>query len=78
MANFDDEILKRTKMVIPPIVDYEVMRGFYDKPSPSKQAVYEKIRSMCPVVESDISIWEHAAYIWARLKNLASQLVMLI
>jgi predicted nucleic acid-binding protein len=56
-------------MLIPSVVDYEIMRGFCHTPSPRKEVVYQNMRVNCPVIEINTAIWKLAASIWALLRK---------
>ena len=60
---FDEAVLYGIGIIIPSVVDYEVLRGFFHKPTPRKETVYNKLRVNCPVVEVDAFIWKRAAFI---------------
>jgi len=70
VKQFDKAVLNGSGIIIPAVVDYEVLRGFYHKPTPRKEAVYNKLRVNCPVVEVDVAIWKRAASIWATLRKM--------
>jgi predicted nucleic acid-binding protein len=69
VKRFDKTAIDGIGMVIPSVVDYEVLRGFCHTPSPRKEAVYHNMRINCPVVEVDAAIWKRAASIWAMLRK---------
>ena len=69
MIWFRKTIERGIPMVIPSIVDFEVMRGFYHTRSRLKEANYEIIRGRYPVIEINANIWDCAAKIWARLRK---------
>jgi len=69
IKQFNKTAISKTSMVIPSIVDYEVLRGFYHTPAPRKEAIYQIIRINCPVVEVNAAIWKRAASIWAMLRK---------
>jgi len=56
-------------IVIPSIVDYEILRGFFHTPSSRKEAAYNIMRLNCPIIEININIWKQAASIWAVLRK---------
>ena len=70
IKQFDKAVINRIGIIIPSIVDYEILRGFCHKPTPHKEAVYNKLRVNCPVVEVDVAIWKRAASIWATLRKM--------
>jgi len=65
---FDEAVFNGIGIIIPSVVDYEVLRGFCHKPTPRKEAVYDKLRVNCPVVEVDTAIWKRAASIGLNIK----------
>ncbi|MCL2264192.1 MAG: PIN domain-containing protein [Defluviitaleaceae bacterium] len=67
---FDKAVINGIGIIIPSVVDYEVLRGFCHKPTPLKETVYNKLRINCPVVEVDATIWKRAASIWATLRKM--------
>ena len=69
VGEFDSAAKNGAQMVIPSVVDYEVLRGFCHTPSPRKEVVYSKMRISCPVIEVNINIWICAASIWAKLRK---------
>ena len=66
---FDGAAKSGIQMVIPSVVDYEILRGFYHSSSPRKEAVYDSMRVYCPVIEINTDIWRCAASIWASLRK---------
>ena len=69
VQHFDKTAISGVGMVIPSVVDYEVLRGFCHTPSPRKEAVYHNMRINCPVVEVNSAIWACAASLWASLRR---------
>ena len=69
MAQFHNAAKNKAPMVIPSVVDYETMRGFYHTPSSRKEANYSRMRHNCPVIEVNADIWDCAASIWAKLRK---------
>ena len=70
VMQFDKTVLNGAGIIIPSVVDYEVLRGFCHKPTQRKEAVYNKLRVNCPVIEVDVAIWKQAASIWAALRKM--------
>ena len=62
VKEFDKLAIAGIRMVIPSVVDYEVLRGFCHTPSLRKEAVYNSMRVNCPIVEVNADIWKRAAY----------------
>jgi len=69
VKKFNKTVLNGNSIVIPSVVDYEVLRGFCHNPKPRKEAVYNNLRINCPVVENNAFIWKRAASIWAMLRK---------
>ena len=69
MTRFRNVAKNKTPIIIPAIVDYEVLRGFYHTPSRHKETTYDKLRMNCPVIEVNTMIWNCAASIWAKLRK---------
>ena len=67
MTKFRDAVKNKTSMVIPKATDYEVMRGFYYRPCPDREAIYNQIKKFCPIIEIEPDMWDCAAKIWAQL-----------
>ena len=70
VKQFDKAVINGNGIIIPSVVDYEVLRGFCHKPTPRKETVYNKLRINCPVIEVDTAIWKRAASIWATLRKM--------
>jgi len=69
-ARLEDALKNNLPMVIPTVVDYEVMRGFRYVPSKHKEAHYTAIRNLIPLAEVDSAVWTQAAIIWANLRKV--------
>jgi predicted nucleic acid-binding protein len=50
-------------LIIPPIVHFEIMRGFLYTPAPGKEI------AECPIDPVTASIWERAAFIYASTRR---------
>jgi len=57
------------KVVIPPIVHFEILRGFLYTPAPGKEMSYRLICGECPIDPVTVSIWERAAFIYAQARK---------
>jgi len=76
-ARFDEMLISQSKgdcgYLIPSVVFYEVMSGFYHTPSKSKQNLFENMcaRQSAPYVFSfsKNAVWDKAAQIYATLKQ---------
>ena len=69
MTMFHNKIKNKMSIVIPSVIDYEMMRGFYHTKNPNKESIYNKLRNNCPIVEVNASIWDCAAALWANLRK---------
>ena len=69
VGQFDNVAKSGIHMVIPSVVDYEVLRGFCHMPASRKEVIYNKLRISCPVEEVNADIWSCAASIWAKLRK---------
>jgi len=58
------------RIVIPPIVHFEIMRGFLYTPAPGKEKSYRIISNECPIEPVTIGIWERAAAIYAKSRKM--------
>ena len=55
-------------VVIPPIVHFEIMRGFLYAPAPGKEMSYHLMCAECPIEPVTVNIWERAAHIYAKVR----------
>jgi len=55
------------RFVIPPFVNYEILRGLFIKPIPSHEKAYDIICDNCSLGEMTINVWERAAHIYVEL-----------
>ena len=69
MIQFRNVAKNKIPMVIPSVVDYEVVRGFCHTKNVGKEATYRKMRLNCRTVEVNADIWKCAASIWATLRK---------
>ena len=65
----EQSLIKGHQIVIPPIVYYEVRRGFKRVSSPKKEKIFAGLCSIFNVGEINISILEIAADIYADSRN---------
>ena len=65
----DTAIDNGNDIVIPPFADYEILRGFYFKPSPLNEKLYSEICEFYPVGVIDSKIWKCGARLYAELRN---------
>ncbi|MDR2167107.1 MAG: PIN domain-containing protein [Clostridiales bacterium] len=72
-ARLNDILDRKDEIVIPPIVFYEVMCGFYHNPSKKKEAVFFGLRKRQLIGQfydfSGDLLWDKAARIFAELKR---------
>jgi len=57
------------RIVIPPIVHFEIMRGFFYSSAPGKEMSYRLICNECPIDPVTTNIWERAAAIYAKTRK---------
>ena len=69
IKQFDKAVVNGIGIIIPSVVDYEVLCGFHHKPTLRKEAVYNNLRVNCPVMKVSAAIWKRAASIWATLRK---------
>ena len=65
--NRDRAVLQGERFVIPPFVNYEMLRGLQIKPVASHEKAYTIIRDNCELGEMTVGTWERAAQIYAEL-----------
>ena len=57
------------EVLIPPIVHFEIMRGFLYTPSPRKEKSYRFLCAKCPIEPVTENIWIKAAQIYATVRK---------
>jgi len=57
------------KLIIPPVVDYEIQRGLLYKPSPKKEKIYFSLRQHYGVGIMTPEIWVKSAHIYVDLRK---------
>ena len=57
----------RARFVIPPFVNYEILRGLIIKPIPSYEKAYNIICDNCSLENMDADTWKQATKIYAEL-----------
>lgn len=63
-----DAALKQgVRLIIPPFVNYEILRGFLCHSAPKREAIYSKMRDNYAIGEMTTVIWEKAAQIYSEL-----------
>ena len=62
-------IKQGVKLIIPPFVNYEILRGFLYQSAPKREAVYTKMRDNYAVGEMTTATWEKAAAIYATTRR---------
>ena len=65
----DIAILAGDKLVIPPVVDYEIQRGLLYKPSPRKEKIYFSLRQHYGVGIMTPEMWVKSAHIYVDLRK---------
>ena len=65
--NKDKALLQGEHFVIPPFVNYELLRGLMIKPITSHENAYAVIRNNCTLGEMTVDAWVYAAKIYAEL-----------
>ena len=65
----DAKIALGNMLIIPPIVHYEMRRGFLYKTAPAKEKMYSEFCSLFSVGEMNYETWEHAASLYADLRR---------
>jgi len=70
ISRFGAEIRKGNSIVIPPIVYYEIRRGFKHKVSPKKEVAFMLLCSKFPIGKMTLPIWEKAAEIYGLRRKL--------
>jgi len=65
----DTAIIAGDKLIIPPIVDYEIQRGLLYKPSPRKEKIYFSLRQHYGVGIMTPEMWVKSAHIYVDLRK---------
>ena len=68
--NFNDAVMRGDDLVIPKVVNYEIMRGFRIANAPKKEATYNTLteaEGCCDVAEMDAFSWARAEQVYADL-----------
>ena len=65
----DKAIEQNACLIIPPVVNYEMRRGFLYKPAPAKEELYRVFRSIFTLGEMNEKVWECAAATYANIRN---------
>jgi len=68
-AKRDEAVAKNERFIIPPVVDYELRRGFLYKPSPKKAPMYFALASHYGIGDMTSQAWFRAADIYASLRR---------
>ena len=64
---FDASVERGDEIAIPPLVHYEMLRGFLCKSAPAKENSYRLLITQYPVSGMNIDSFEHGARIYADL-----------
>jgi predicted nucleic acid-binding protein len=65
----DEVIAAGERIIIPPIVDYEIRRGFLYKSFPKKESIYWSICGHYGIGDMTAEIWMRSANIYADLRK---------
>ena len=65
----NEAVLAGVSFIIPPVVDYEIQRGLFYKPSPKKERIYFALRSHYGVGDMTTEMWVQAAHIYVNLRQ---------
>ena len=68
-AKMDEAVRSGDRFIIPPIVDYEIQRGLFYKPSPKKEKAYFTLRRHYGVGVMTPEMWIQAAHIYVSLRQ---------
>jgi len=66
----DSAMLQGDKVVIPKVVNYEIMRGFQVQSLPKKEISYKILTrqdGFCDIIEMDANSWKRAEKVYAEL-----------
>jgi len=65
----DNALKQGIKLIIPPFVNYEILRGFMYQSAPKREAIYDKMRSIYTIGDMTTATWERAASIYANTRR---------
>ena len=65
----DEAVAAGERFIIPPVVDYEIRRGFFYKSYPKKEAVYLSLTSHYGIGEMTDVAWKRSASLFAELRR---------
>ena len=65
----DNAITQGATLIIPPFVNYEIMRGFLYQSAPKREAVYSKMKDNYAIGEMTTATWEKASSIYASVRR---------
>lgn len=71
IAKRDKAVENKARFTIPPIVDYEIRRGLFYKPSPKKEPMYFSLVNNYGIGEMSSNSWFRAASIYAELRRMS-------
>lgn len=66
-SKFDAAVARGDHFIIPPLVHYEMRRGFLCKSAPKKEKAYEQLTKLCPIGTLSAASLEQGAKIYADL-----------
>jgi len=67
--NFNSMVMQGYNLVVPRMVDYEILRGFRLVSAPKKEAAYKILTERCEIAEMDINSWKKAEEVYVSLYN---------
>ena len=70
IARFRAALISKSKIVIPPVTYYEILRGFKHKPAPEKEKAFQRMCKLFPIGEMTFPVWEQAAIIYASIRKM--------
>ena len=68
-AKKDEAVAAGERFIIPPVVDYEIRRGFFYKSYPKKEAVYLTLAGHYGIGEMTAGAWNRSASLYAKLRR---------
>ena len=65
----DAAVAKGMQLIIPPYVNFEILRGFQYVPAPTKEELYKDLCNHCPIEEMNAEVWLKAAALYGDLRR---------
>ncbi|MCL2169869.1 MAG: PIN domain-containing protein [Defluviitaleaceae bacterium] len=69
MEHWRKAVKSGTRLVISPVVDYEIQKGFEYRPSLKQQQTYDTVKDYCKIHDITTKTWQRAARIYAELRR---------